>query len=305
MPKYSQSLMVEDRFFEQAREMRGFFENQFKDPRVLHPKRFVWDYWHVPGQYTLLRTPAYEYFPKAIYQKLHQQLVFWGRENLGCHDISPPWLSCYVDGCGQELHGDLPHGPWAFVYSLSPPGERRFTGGETVLIQEPILSYWDQFKTGQSLEMPEIVETVPSLFNRLVVFDPRIPHGVSQIKGTQNPLYGRLVVHGWFVQPRPFIRGKLGKSELQKLIRHMGERLAPLFAEGYQLYGVTSARFEVSAQGQIKNLKVLTNTLRSSQKEVPQAVMREIKSILLNHRFNQQKGVSKVTLPIIFENQSW
>ena len=41
------------------------------------------------------------------------------------------------------------------------------------------------------------------------VFDPRIPHGVRQVTGTHDPREGRLVIHGWFVQPRPFVRGPL------------------------------------------------------------------------------------------------
>jgi len=41
------------------------------------------------------------------------------------------------------------------------------------------------------------------------VFDPRIPHGVRTVTGTHDPREGRLVIHGWFVQPRPFIRGPL------------------------------------------------------------------------------------------------
>jgi Rps23 Pro-64 3,4-dihydroxylase Tpa1-like proline 4-hydroxylase len=43
-----------------------------------------------------------------------------------------------------------------------------------------------------------LLELVPPLFNRLTVFDPRVPHGVPVVEGTRDPREGRLVLHGWF-----------------------------------------------------------------------------------------------------------
>jgi len=71
--------------------------------------------------------------------------VHWGRATLGCHDVSPPWLSLYVEGCRQELHGDLPHGPWAFVFSLTNWRQRTFRGGETLLVRDEVLDFWHDF----------------------------------------------------------------------------------------------------------------------------------------------------------------
>ncbi len=50
-----------------ARDLRGVFDKRFADPRVIHPERFLWDYWHVPDQYTLVRTQvrAAGYVPGA------------------------------------------------------------------------------------------------------------------------------------------------------------------------------------------------------------------------------------------------
>lgn len=61
----------------------------------------MWDYWHVPDQYTLLRTPADQFFPEEQYQQLEDALLDYGEEHLGCRGISPVWLSYYVDGCRQ------------------------------------------------------------------------------------------------------------------------------------------------------------------------------------------------------------
>src|SRR4051812_6733050 len=86
-------------FSPHAPDLRRHFEERFRDPRRATPDRFVWDYWHIKDQYTFLRTPAFQFFPSRMYRRFHTQLVLWGRENLGCHDISPTWLSCYVNGC--------------------------------------------------------------------------------------------------------------------------------------------------------------------------------------------------------------
>ena len=74
---------------------------RFANPLDLTAERFVWDYWHVPDQYTLLRTPADQFFPEEAYQQLEDALLEYGEEHLGCRGMSPVWLSYYVDGCRQ------------------------------------------------------------------------------------------------------------------------------------------------------------------------------------------------------------
>ncbi len=44
---------------------------RFRDPLKTTGDRFVWDYWHVPNQYTLLRTPADQFFPEDTYRRAH------------------------------------------------------------------------------------------------------------------------------------------------------------------------------------------------------------------------------------------
>jgi hypothetical protein len=157
----SRSVIVVDRFAPEATELRATFDDRFADPRSTRADRFVWDYWHVPGQYTALRTPAWTYFARRTYAAFHRRLVAWGREELGCHDVSPPWLSLYVDGCRQELHGDLPHGPWAFVFSLTRWRGRAFRGGETLLVRDEVLDFWHDFASLRAVEERELIREIP------------------------------------------------------------------------------------------------------------------------------------------------
>ena len=198
-----------------AVDLREQFDRRFEDPRQGDPDRFIWDYWHVPDQYNLLRTPAKAFFSSSSYDALEEALLEYGQKELGCSKMTPLWLSCYVDGCYQGFHADNPHGPWAFVLSLTSEDGgggapfRKFSGGETTILKPHILEYWRAYDPSAGLESKDIFDTIAPVFNQLTAFDPRLPHAVSKVRGTQDPREGRLVLHGWFSDPSPFYEGHL------------------------------------------------------------------------------------------------
>ncbi len=256
-----------DNFYAGAKGLRAEFDANFADPLRTHAGRFVWDYWHVPGEYTHLRTPAYNYFSAKRYEAFHRYLVRWGREHLGCHDISPPWLSCYVEGCRQQPHQDLPHGPLAFVYSLTPR-KRKFRGGET-FISKP-----------KSLIPPE--------YNRLTLFNPSLLHGVREVRGTHDPREGRLVMHGWFVNPRPFWTGPLTAAGVKRsLDRGFAnvpfEKLGP---------GFGAFRLKIGRDGRVRSSKLLVETFKHS------ARVKEILLYLNQFEFGKIPAPATLTLPL-------
>lgn len=299
----SRSHRVVDDFAPEAEALRAVFDERFRDPRSARGDRFVWDWWHVPGQYTALRTPAWEYFPKALYEKIHRRIVGWGRAHLGCHDISPPWLSCYVDGCGQQLHGDLPHGPWAFVYSLTRWKGRVFRGGETLVMRDEVLDFWRDFVSERSVEEPDVLTAIEPRFNRLTVFDPRLPHGVRLVTGTHDPREGRLVVHGWFVQPRPLVEGPLTGAQLQKGVDAVTERIAPWLDGSLPVSGLLSLGFRVTPSGEVRGATVLSDTTRvpGSDEARRRRFLRAVLDAVGEARFAKRAKGSRVTLPLVFE----
>ncbi|MDZ4660551.1 MAG: 2OG-Fe(II) oxygenase [Pseudomonadota bacterium] len=277
-------------FYKRAPELRKSFETRFDYSSAKTAAPFVWDYWHVEGKYTLLRTPAYLFFPKKIYEDFHNQLVWWGRQTLGCHDITPTWLSCYVESCEQKIHVDLPHGPWAFVYSLTAWNSRKFTGGETLI------------KSNKAFAR------VPTKFNQLLVFDPRRPHGVSRVSGVNDVKQGRLVIHGWFVNPRPFIQGPISTKELANQILALDEFI---FKNSDLVSGITgTASFQISiaTSGKIKSVVPLASTLRSDLRNISDGaqsvslMIEKIKQLITkNFSFKKQQKPTLITLPLIFE----
>ncbi len=300
--RLQRSALTIDGFAPEGRAMRAEIDRRFADPRRATNDRFVWDYWHVPGQYTALRTPAWTYFPEALYQRFHRRLVAWGRSTLGCHDISPPWLSIYIEGCRQELHGDLPHGPWAFVYSLTPWEERVFRGGETLLLRDEVLDFWDRFTSIRSIEEPDLIQEIEPKLGRLTVFDPRIPHGVREVRGTHDPRQGRAVVHGWFVQPRPFFSGPVDETEVAERLAELGPVVSEL-TQGLPLAGILSLRLTISPAGAVRKADILCDTTRvpaalESERKKSMAALRRY---LSQWRFSKQAKGSQLTLPLVFE----
>ena len=295
-------LLVVDQFASEARALRAHFDQRFSEPRRATANRFVWDLWNVPGQYTALRTPAWEFFPKKTYDAFHQRLVWWGRRTLGCHDISPTWLSCYVNGCEQRLHGDLPHGPVAFVFSLTPWSKRTFRGGETLLMRDDVLDFWRGFVSTRAVEEPELLDEVPARFNRLVAFDPRIPHGVRRVDGSMEPTEGRLVIHGWFVQPRPFIEGPLALKALSSAIDRVTEAIGPLLEAGLPLSGLLCQGFTITTAGRVTGLRTLADTTRTVLEHAAgrRELHRIVRKALERHVFPRQPKPSRITLPLLF-----
>jgi hypothetical protein len=299
----SRGVIVVDRFAPEAEGLRRAFDAKLADPRRANADRFVWDYWHVPGQYTALRTPAWTYFPRPVYERFHRRLVMWGREHLGCHDVSPPWLSNYVEGCRQELHGDLPHGPWAFVFSLTRWKQRAFRGGETVLVRDEVLDYWEDFTSTRGVEQGELIRTIEPQFSRLVVFDPRIPHGVRTVTGTHDPREGRLVIHGWFVQPRPLVRGPLATRALTARTSELVARLNDRRWLELPVAGMLGFRFVVDRRGSTRDVELLSDTTRvpARDERARQKLVRRIRDAIAGWTFGVQRGASSVTLPLVFE----
>lgn len=167
-------IITEDSFGgDLTQRLRRHFVDRFKDPKKTTADRFVWDYWFVADQYRLLRTPASEFFPERMYKQLEEALCEYGAKNLGTRSISPIWLSYYVDGMYQSWHCDNPHGPFAFVLSLTDWENRPFLGGETMIMKPETLDFWRAYDPTKGVEVPQLIDLVEPKMGQLTVFNPR------------------------------------------------------------------------------------------------------------------------------------
>lgn len=247
--------------------LRQEFDDRFSNPLETTSDRFVWDYWHVPGQYSLMRTPADAFFPENLYQQIEAQILDFGCRELGCRGISPIWLSYYVHGHRQEFHTDAPHGPFAFVLSLTDFDHRRFSGGETMLLQTQILNFWKNYER-RAVELSDVLNLIPPKFNRMTVFDPRIPHGVRTVEGVTEPREGRVVLHGWYTEPSAYFEGDIDEEIASDILN---ASLGPLYEALGQLpeaRGILNVRLEVLADGIVDQMCILANTLHFVQLDI-------------------------------------
>lgn len=300
------SLIIVDQFSKTGPKLRSHFEKICNDDHS--PDRFVWDLWNKPNRYVHLRTPAVRYFPDSLFKKIESELLAFGEEHLGCRALSPLWLSCYINGCEQRWHADRPHGPWAFVLSLSPK-DFKFSGGETMLLKPEVLGFWHFISklSNQSFEEIDVVERVAPIFNRLTVFDPRIPHGVSPVSGTMNPLEGRLVLHGWFTQPRPHYQGLIAIDKIEAALAQfdskLGEDLSNKMNDGaFSSSGTAAYRILIAPTGKTRKVIALANSLASAEPDAAYRDHRFLTSLVSDHfhahPFPKAKTGSSLTLPL-------
>lgn len=311
--KQSDYLKRNKNFFPNASKLRQEFENVFAKPLEATEKRFCWDYWHVPDQYTFLRTPAWEFFSPKLYSQLHLSLLDFGQKVLGCHNITPPWLSLYTEGCVQEIHADVPHGPWAFVYSLSPWSTKKFSGGETIILKPETLDFFPSLgnRLGKGVNFEDLSLKIGADFNQLLVFDPRLPHGVREVRGVRDPLEGRLVIHGWFTDPAPFVTGGLEKKRvptgkaLDQAFGQIGEIIELMnrnVADELSIHGTLVYRLKVSATGAVTEVKLQSNTLVSldHKPDALKVLLSKSKQALSQIKFPKAPQASEIVAPLLF-----
>ena len=294
----NRQLVTVDNFFPGAIDMRRAFEERLGARRRGGRDRFVWDYWHVPDQYTYIRTFADELFPSALNGGFRDHLMAWGREKLGCTSIVSPWLSYYVDGCRQELHSDIPHGPWAYVFSLTNWDKRTFTGGETLLLRQQTLDFWRSYDPSRFSELTSFVELIEPCFNRLTVFDPRIPHGVRLVEGTREPLDSRIAVHGWFAEPALILSEAIEEPPQRRVFEATLAMLLQSLRNVDGVRGLVTARVDLSSEGKVADARIVSSSLISTGDDSAESVEQEIVDFLASSSFPAPRGEGWAVIPV-------
>ena len=165
-----------------------------------------------------------------------------------------------------------------------------------------MLDYWDGFASDGIIEEPQVLRAIEPKFNRLVVFDPRIPHGVRRVEGTSDPRYGRLVVHGWFVQPRPFVEGPLQPRLVASRIDDLTAVIRPHLEAGLDLTGLLSLGINVAASGAVTKVAVLSDNTRTPRTHLRQRKLlaAAIVKAITRWDFPKRASRSQITLPLVF-----
>lgn len=246
---------VVDDFFDDAEAMRAEFDAHFATPYAKGPDHQVWDYWHVPGQYTYLRTRPDKVLAPGRVQAFLLRLRQFAVAQLGLSVLRHPFLSLYVDGCVQGLHNDAGNGAMAYVHSLTRWESRRFEGGETQVFHQ--VDYWRDGLFRVPGAGARYFDLIPSLFNRLVLFDDRLAHAVPELHGSMDPSQGRVVIHGHLMAGGLLLQGGAGSAATPALddLRDALNALVTRDASGHD--GVMTLRCPVTEDGEIGPASVL------------------------------------------------
>jgi hypothetical protein len=266
-------VIVIDNFLpkELALAMRADIEAHLSNPEHHRADTHqVWNYWFVPGLYTYLRTQPDKVIQRGLVEQFVGALRRWSSDVLGLAGVTWPYLSLYIDGCSQGLHNDSRNGRFGYVYSLTPI-ERRTNGGETIVLHEgdPFRRNLRRANAGRGL-----YDLIEPRFNRLVVFDDRLVHGVQRVSGSMDPMEARCVMHGHIEEAGPIIAGPLSREAVTDGIRHAHSRFAADQLGLLQRYhGLIALRFTVSPVGDVTALQVALDRVfheREGDAEWPQ-----------------------------------
>lgn len=241
-----------------ARDMRAAIDRHFAEPYKQNAEHQVWNYWYVPEMYTFLRTSADKVMGSALLQRFHAALTAWAWNRLGLGHVTYPYLSLYVDGCSQSIHNDATNGRFGYVYSLTWD-ERETRGGETIVYHEGDL--YRSNLTRMTGGKGGLYEMIDSRFNRLAIFDDRMPHGVNRIEGSMNPVHGRLVLHGHISESAPGVRGPLEPDVVGPIVEEAANVALNRFEMACDPHGPVTVKLLIRADGSVERARLLLDRL--------------------------------------------
>ena len=280
---------------EKTRSMRADVDAHFADPQNHKADtHYVWNYWHVPGSYTYLKAMPERVIARDKVEAFVQALRTWAAVNLGFGHVTWPFLSMYVPGCSQGVHNDSVNGRLGYVFSLTR-NDRKTIGGETVVFQDRDLfrSNLDKPAAGSA-----IFDLVEPRFNRLTLFDDRVPHAVQRVDGSMDPVEGRFVLHGHISESGVVAQGALHPDAIR----------APVFAAlqdlragiGKSAHGPLVYCIEIGEDGAVQRMRPLFDRLVSASNADLDPVRVAVAERLGNLRFPAASAPTRANIPLIF-----
>lgn len=291
-------------FYADARALRADVERFFADSDKASAQHQVWNYRYLPDSCTCLRTLPEKVIERAKVERFVQRLSAFAWQNLGLSRVTWPYLSLYVEGCGQQIRSDTRNGAFSYVHSLTPWEQRRFSGGETQIFRELGDGASGRFRaSGAGASLYELVET---RFNQLLVFDPRLIHGVPPLRGVADPLEGRLVLHGHLELAGVTAGGPLDAVFQRDGIGALGELLAQAQAgierEPGRYHGFATYAINIVPSGEVHSVVRLVQRVLAHdgpQRGVP--ALTGLAAQLAQLRFPRAEGPSRVVVPLRFD----
>lgn len=279
---------------ESALSLRADIDAHFADSDRHGPDQQIWNYWYVPDSYTYLRTSPEKIIAKAKIDGFMKALGRWSAVNLGFAKATWPNLSLYIPGCSQVLHNDSTNGRMGYVYSLTR-NERKTIGGETIVMEDKDLfrAYLDRPAAGLGL-----FDRIEPRFNRLVLFDDRVPHAVQRVEGSMDPVEGRFVLHGHLSEAGVVAQGGLHANQVKPVtdaaLRDVRKKAPP------SVKGPLVIRLTISPHGSVDGIRPILDRLASMDDQHVAPLRDAAIATLSAARFPEAKAATTANVPLIF-----
>jgi len=304
MLKNAPFLVVDDFLPEAlAQAMRRDIDAHFAKPGAHRADTHqVWNYWFVPELYTYLRTTPEKVIAPIQVEKFVAALRQFAISQCGMSRVSWPYLSLYVSGCKQGVHNDSGNGRFGFVYSLTR-NERLTAGGETVIYRDG--NYFRE-KLASPAAGRGFYDLIAPRFNRLLIFDDRLPHAVERLEGSMDPVEGRFVLHGHLSEGGSIVTGAL---QAQPLAAALSAGLAETFRASAAVlngrHGPLVLRIEILPGGEVAQCEVVTDrVVHADPADTADTAWRpwleRLPQLVRSLRFPAAAGPTQIIYPIIF-----
>ena len=275
--------------------MRADIDAHFSNPyQHKHETHDVWNYWHVPGQYNYLRTTPEKVIGREKVEQFVEALRSLSAVKFGFAEVTWPFFGLYVPGCSQNLHNDATNGQLGYVYSLTR-NDRQTIGGETMVVHDRDLFRTSLRTAAAGRAMFDLVEP---RFNRLTLFDDRIPHAVQRVDGSMDPLEGRFVLHGHIREGGVVAQGALAPNAIQEpvveVLKSLRERA------GTAVNGPFVLAIEIGSAGEVEGVRPIFDRLASGTDIDIDAVRAEAVERIRAIKFPAAASPTKANIPLMF-----
>lgn len=280
---------------EKSASMRADIDAHFANPYShKHDTHDVWNYWHVPGQYNYLRTTPEKVIQRDKVAEFVEALRSLAAVKFGFAEVTWPFFGLYVPGCSQNLHNDATNGHLGYVYSLTR-NERQTIGGETMVMHDRDLFRSSLRTAAAGRAMFDLVEP---RFNRLTLFDDRIPHAVQRVDGSMDPLEGRFVLHGHVREGGVVAQGPLPPNEIQgpvvAVLKGLRERA------GDSVNGPLVLTVEIGSAGDVQATRPIFDRLASATNDNLDQIRADAVAQIGALKFPAAASSTKANIPLMF-----
>jgi hypothetical protein len=246
--------------------------------------------------YTFLRTAPEKVIPPELLERFHSALTAWAWETLGLGYVTAPYLSLYVDGCQQSIHNDATNGRFGYVYSLTWD-QRETKGGETIVYHEGDL--YRSMLTRMTGGRGGLYEMIESRFNRLAIFDDRMPHGVNRIEGSMDPVHGRLVLHGHISETGPGTQGPLHPDQIGPPIEAAANEALGGFELSCDPHGPVVIRLTIEPDGSVSDGRLVLDRLAFPDGSPTTGMAEAIFAAALRATFPEAPASTEAIVPVL------